>query len=262
MARIGKYVITGELGRGASCIVHSTLDPVVGRQVAVKSVSKAGPPAAVKADIERLQREAQAAGDLQHGNIVAVYEYGEDAANAWIAMEMLNPKTLRQHLAEGYRASPDPLSALVVEILEGLEYAHSRGICHGDVRADNVLLSQHGSAKLIGFGGAGDERADVSAAAAMLKEIFAEPPAVLDAPPPSARDLLEGLRNLSKTRQTGGKLAALRRAIKARRRCSSTTRSACCMRSPRCSTASTRSRRHRAARPRSSASRRAASWSS
>jgi response regulator RpfG family c-di-GMP phosphodiesterase len=213
MARIGKYVITGELGRGASCIVHSTLDPVVGRQVAVKSVSKAGPPAAVKADIERLQREVQVAGTLHHGNIVSVYEYGEDAANAWIAMEMLNPKTLRQHLAEGYKASLDPLAALVVEVLEALEYAHSRGVCHGDLRADNVLLSPHGSAKLIGFGGRGEERSDVVAAAAMLKEAFAEPPPVLDAPPASARELLDALRK--KSAVGGAKLAALRRAIKA-----------------------------------------------
>ncbi|HET7671650.1 MAG TPA: response regulator [Burkholderiales bacterium] len=203
MAKIGKYVVMGEVGRGASCIVYSTLDPDVGRQVAVKAVTKA---LARAADLERLQREAQTGGKLNHGNIAGVYEYGEDGYAAWVAMEMVDGKTLRRHLGEGYRAAAD--ASLVAEILEGLDYAHARGVCHGDLRAENVIVSTQGSAKLIGFLGAGDEAADVRAAATMLKECFAEPPAVLDAPPASARELLEALRGRPR-------LDALRRAMKA-----------------------------------------------
>jgi response regulator RpfG family c-di-GMP phosphodiesterase/tRNA A-37 threonylcarbamoyl transferase component Bud32 len=205
MAKIGKYVVMGEVGRGASCIVYSTLDPDVGRQVAVKSVAKA---LAQAGDIERLQREAQTGGKLNHSNIAGVYEYGEDAAAAWVAMEMIDGKTLRQHLGEGYRAALEPLPTLIAEILEGLDYAHARGVPHGDLRAENVLVSTSGAAKLIGFLGMGDEPADVRAAAGMLKECFAEPPAVLDEPPASARELLEALRGRPK-------LDVLRRAMKA-----------------------------------------------
>ena len=211
MAKIGKYVLMGEIGRGTSCIVYSTHDPDVGRQVAVKTVAKA---LARPGDIERLQREAQIGGKLNHTNIAAVYEYGEDHHAAWLAMEMVEAKSLRQHLAEGYRASLAPLSALVSEILQGLDYAHTRSVAHGEFRAENVLLSSSGSAKLIGFLGQGDEQADVQAAAALLKECFAEPPPVLDAPPATARELLEALRGRSRD-TTGNRLDVLRRAIKA-----------------------------------------------
>ena len=205
MAKIGKYVVMGEVGRGASCVVYSTLDPDVGRQVAVKRVEKAS---ATRADIERLQREAQIGGKLHHGHIAAVYEYSEDAEAAWVAMEMIEAKSLASHLAEGYRAPTDPLPDLVVEILEALQYAHARGVAHGDVRAENVLVSSVG-AKVIGFVGEGEEALDVAAAAQMLKGVFAEAPPVLDSPPASAGELLDALRAKSR-----GKLDALRRAMK------------------------------------------------
>ena len=206
MAKIGKYVVMGEVGRGASCIVYSTLDPDVGRQVAVKTVAKA---LAKPDDIARLQREAQVGGKLNHSHIASVYEYGEDDYAAWVAMEMVDAKSLAQHVAEGYQAPAEPLPELVVEILEALEYAHSRGVAHGDVRAENVLVGPAG-AKLIGFGDDGLESADTAAAATMLKELFAEPLPVLDQPPATVRELLDGLRAKSRNR-----LTALKKAMKA-----------------------------------------------
>ena len=164
MAKIGKYVVMGEVGRGAACIVYSTLDPDVGRQVAVKTVARA---LATPADVARLQREAQVGGKLTHSHITGVYEYGEDDYAAWVAMEMVEAKSLRQHLDEGYRAPLEPLPDLVAEILEALDYAHARGVKHGDVRAENVLVSA-GGVKLIGFADEGDEAADVRAAATLL----------------------------------------------------------------------------------------------
>ena len=206
MAKIGKYVVMGEVGRGRASIVYSTLDPDVGRQVAVKTVAKA---LAKAGDLPRLQRAAQVGGKLIHSHIAAVYEYGEDEYAAWVAMEMVEGKTLAQHLAEGYKAADEPLPDLVVEMLEALEYAHARGVPHGDVRAENVLVSASG-AKLIGFSGDGDEAADVRAAAEMLKAVFVEPPRVLDEPPATVQELLDGLR--AKARN---KLATLRKAMKA-----------------------------------------------
>jgi serine/threonine-protein kinase len=206
MAKIGKYVVMGEVGRGASCIVYSTLDPDVGRQVAVKTVAKA---LARADDIPRLQREAQVGGQLNHSHIAAVYEYGEDDYAAWVAMEMVDAKSLAQHIAEGYKAPAEPLPDLVVEILEALDYAHSRGVTHGDLRAENVLVGPAG-AKLIGFAADGLVSADVAAAAGMLKALLAEPPALLDEPPATARELLDALRARGRS-----KLDALRKAMKA-----------------------------------------------
>lgn len=205
MAKIGKYVVMGEVGRGVASIVYSTLDPDAGRQVAVKTVAKA---LASKGDLTRLKREAEIGADLIHGHIAAVYEYGEDAYAAWVAMEMVEAKTLAQHVAEGYRAPTEPLPDLVVDTLEALSYAHSLGVTHGDVRAENVLVGAAG-VKWIGFAGEGSQAADVAAAAKMLKSVLAEPFPVLDAPPATARELLDGLR-VKKP-----KLDALRRAMKA-----------------------------------------------
>src|SRR3954463_1688659 len=205
MAKIGKYVVMGEVGRGESCIVYSTLDPDVGRQVAVKTVARS---LARPDDIARLQREAQVGGKLNHSNIAAVYEYGEDPYAAWVAMEMVEAKSLAQHLAEGYQAPAEPLPEVVLEILEALEYAHSRGVVHGDVRAENVLVSPAG-AKLIGFGGEGLEPGDPPPAATMLKRFFAEPPPALDQPPATVRELMDALRFKNP------RLGTLRRAMKA-----------------------------------------------
>ena len=205
MAKIGKYVVMGEVGRGAACIVYSTLDPEVGRQVAVKTVARA---LATPADVARLQREAQVGGKLTHSHIAGVYEYGEDDYAAWVAMEMVEAKSLRQHLDEGYKAPLEPLPDLVAEMLEALDYALARGVKHGDLRAENVLVSA-GGVKLIGFADEGDEAADVRAAATLLKEVFAEAPPVLDEPPDTVLELLEGLRTKGKAR-----LSTLRRAMK------------------------------------------------
>ena len=142
MAKIGKYVVMGEVGRGVASIVYSTLDPDAGRQVAVKTVAKA---LASKGDLARLKREAEIGADLIHGHIAAVYEYGEDAYAAWVAMEMVEAKTLAQHVAEGYRAPTEPLPDLVVDTLEALSYAHSLGVTHGDVRAQKVLVGAAGA---------------------------------------------------------------------------------------------------------------------
>jgi response regulator RpfG family c-di-GMP phosphodiesterase/predicted Ser/Thr protein kinase len=210
MARIGKYVVTAELGRGDACIVHSALDAVIGRPVAIKVVSREG--AESSARVARLQREARAGGSLHHGNIVSVYEYGEDAGTAWLAMELVQGRSLREHLAGGYRAAGD--AELVRELLEALDFAHANGVTHGRLSAGSVLVSESGAAKLIGFEGADDEAADLAAAARILKELLSEPPALLDEPQRSARALLEAVRAGSPRRIGGERLGALRRAMK------------------------------------------------
>jgi serine/threonine-protein kinase len=159
MARIGKYVVTGELGRGGMAVVHSALDPVIGRPVAVKVVRKNElEPAAAKRILGRFREEAQSAGNLHHPNIVAIYEYGEDEGAAWIAMELVMGKSLREHLAAGFRPPAGELPGFLVQVLEALDYSHSRGVIHRDIKPGNVLVSEMGEAKITDFGIARVER--------------------------------------------------------------------------------------------------------
>ena len=171
--RIGRYEITEELGRGGMAIVYRGLDPVIKRAAALKVIRKADLDAVDAAQtLERLKREAQAAGSLQHPNVVAVYEYGEDEAHAWIAMELVEGKSLRDHLLAGWRPDLAKLPSVLEELLEALDYSHGRGVVHRDVKPGNVLISDMGVAKMSDFGIARIERSHLTQAGDVLGTPF------------------------------------------------------------------------------------------
>lgn len=152
-ARIGKYQIVGELGKGGMGVVYKGHDPVIRRDVALKVIRKRDlDPQDAESVLERFKREAQAAGNLSHPNIVAIYEYGEDDEYAFIAMECVRGKSLRDHLMAGYRPEFKDFPEVLVQMLEGLEYSHSRGVIHRDIKPGNVLVSEMGVAKISDFG--------------------------------------------------------------------------------------------------------------
>ena len=96
---VGKYEITGELGRGGMGVVYRGRDPVIKREVALKVIRRRDlDPSDAESVLERFKREARAAGSLHHPNIVAIYEYGEDQDAAFIAMECVPGRSLRDHL--------------------------------------------------------------------------------------------------------------------------------------------------------------------
>jgi serine/threonine-protein kinase len=151
--RIGKYEIVGELGKGGMGVVYKGHDPVIRRDVALKVIRKRDlDPQEAEHVLERFKREAQAAGNLSHPNIVAIYEYGEDEENAFIAMECVVGRSLRDHLVAGYRPELKVFPEILVQILEGLEFSHSRGVIHRDIKPGNVLISEMGIAKISDFG--------------------------------------------------------------------------------------------------------------
>ncbi len=151
--KIGKYDITGELGRGGMGIVYKGHDPVIRRDVALKVIRRRDlEQTDADSVLERFKREAQAAGNLSHPNIVAIYEYGEDADYAFIAMECVIGKSLRDHLLAGYRPELRKFPEILDQLLEGLEYSHSRGVIHRDIKPGNLLISEMGTAKISDFG--------------------------------------------------------------------------------------------------------------
>jgi serine/threonine-protein kinase len=167
--QVGRYEISGELGRGGMSVVYRGLDPVIKRAAALKVIRKADLDAAEAAQIlERFKSEAQAAGSLQHPNVVAIYEYGEDDACAWIAMELVEGRTLRDHLLAGWRPDLAKLPVVLEQLLEALDYSHGRGVVHRDLKPGNVLVSDMGIAKISDFGIARIERSQLTQAGEML----------------------------------------------------------------------------------------------
>jgi eukaryotic-like serine/threonine-protein kinase len=148
--QIGRYEILEEIGRGAMGVVFKGRDPLIGRAVAVKTIT-AG--VAESADLlERFYREARAAGGLQHPNIVTIYEMAESEGAPFIAMEYLQGESLEKLIA---RKPALPLGAridYVVQACRALDYAHRRGVIHRDVKPANIVITTDGMVKVVDFG--------------------------------------------------------------------------------------------------------------
>ena len=137
--RIGRFTIVRELGRGGHGIVFLAIDPNLGRRVALKVPR---PEALITPDLRRrFLREAEAAGSLRHGNLVTVYEAGEDGPLCYLAIEYCDGPTLAQWLKEHCDAvSPRLAAEFVAMLAAGVEHAHSLGVLHRDIKPSNVLL--------------------------------------------------------------------------------------------------------------------------
>jgi len=149
----GRYEILRELGRGAMGTVYLGRDPKINRKVAIKTLDYSEVETEELADVKsRFFREAQAAGQLAHPSIVAIYDAGEEHDRAYIAMELLVGETLTR-----YCRPPNllPLSrslAIISEVTAALEYAHSQGVVHRDIKPGNIMLLADGRVKVTDFG--------------------------------------------------------------------------------------------------------------
>jgi len=150
--RLGRYRILGELGRGAMGTVYRAHDPLIEREVAIKTLHP-NLPEDVVADVrQRFLREAKSAGRLNHPNIVTIFDVGEEDGVAYMAMELLEGRSLQQILTESARLPFQTIADLVAQIADALDRAQQLGIVHRDVKPANIVVSASGHAKLTDFG--------------------------------------------------------------------------------------------------------------
>jgi serine/threonine protein kinase len=166
--RFGRYVIVSELGRGAMGAVHRARDPVIEREVAIKTLLPNLPEEAAAEVRERFLREARSAGRLNHPNIVTIYDVGEQDGVAYIAMELLEGRSLQQMLRESNRLSYAQIADIVAQVADGLDHAQQFGIVHRDVKPANIMVSAGGRAKLTDFGVARVEDSSMTQTGAAL----------------------------------------------------------------------------------------------
>ncbi len=152
--KIGKYELRGTLGRGAMGTVLDGWDPAIERRVAIKTVRLADAAADEEAAeaLERFKREAQAAGRLSHANIVGVFDTGETDELAYIVMEFIEGRSLKQVLDAEKSLPPDEAAEIMGQVLAGLEYSHRRGVVHRDIKPANIMLTTDGGVKIADFG--------------------------------------------------------------------------------------------------------------
>jgi serine/threonine protein kinase len=150
MATFGRYEILDKLGEGAMGVVYRARDSAIGRIVALKMLS-----AEVGAEEElhqRFQREAEAIGRLNHPNVVTVYDLGHADGQLYMAMELLEGDDLRSLIDNRAEIPLADRVRILMQICEGLGYAHSRGVVHRDVKPANIHVRAGGKVKILDFG--------------------------------------------------------------------------------------------------------------
>jgi serine/threonine protein kinase len=154
MRQIGRYEILRELGHGAMGVVYAATDPLIGREVAIKTIRlESLGDESTRADLtRRLFREAQSARILSHPGIITIYDVGESGKDAYIVMEFVEGKTLEEVLASGIPQPSATLLSLLSQAAEALDYAHRKGIIHRDIKPSNIMISDNGTVKIADFG--------------------------------------------------------------------------------------------------------------
>jgi Tol biopolymer transport system component len=147
--KIGPYEVAGQIGAGGMGEVYRARDPRLGRDVAIKVL-----PASFSSDSDRLQRfaqEARAAAALNHPNILAIFDIGEDNGAPYVVSELLEGETLRDRLRSG-ALSPRKAIEFALQIAHGLAAAHEKGIVHRDLKPENLFITHDNRVKILDFG--------------------------------------------------------------------------------------------------------------
>ena len=170
---LGRYQIQGVLGKGAMGLVYDGLDPNLNRRVAIKTILTRKLDAETARMISvRFEREVRAVARLNHRNIVQVYDFGTEGELAYIVMEHIQGKELKDFFDAKERFDLKTIFRLMTELLDALEFAHEAGIVHRDIKPANVMVDAAGHAKLTDFGVArvaeSGDQAEATRAGAMV----------------------------------------------------------------------------------------------
>lgn len=152
--KIGKFEIIQKLGEGGMGIVVKARDPHLDRIVAIKTIKVGfGDEAQEKLLIKRFkEREAKATAQLNHSNIVTLYEYGEEGSTLYLVMEYVDGKGLDSLVAQKAVVPIENLLKYVRQVASALDFAHSKGITHRDIKPANIMLTKEGDCKIADFG--------------------------------------------------------------------------------------------------------------
>ncbi|MGB8658563.1 MAG: serine/threonine-protein kinase [Candidatus Zixiibacteriota bacterium] len=154
VAQFGRYKIIQLLGKGGMGTVYKGLDPALDRPVALKTIRlDFALSADEKSELrERLIREAKAAGQLSHPNIVTIYDVGEEGGLHYIAMEYLSGYTLEEFIERKGEINYRIMAKIIMQTCDALSYAHQHGIVHRDIKPANIMLLEDFHAKVMDFG--------------------------------------------------------------------------------------------------------------
>lgn len=164
--RIGPYPVHGVIGRGSMGVVYLGHDPIIDRRVAIKTIQRQllqpGPGTTDYNVAARFRVEAQAAGRLNHRNIVSVYHFGEDPAFDYIVMEYVAGHSVNDYLRLPGRLTTNDVLCLMFQLLDALHYAHESGVVHRDIKPANLMVSGDGRLKITDFGIARTETSQIT----------------------------------------------------------------------------------------------------
>jgi serine/threonine protein kinase len=145
-----RYALDREIGRGGSGAVWLARDEVLGRSVAIKRIGL--PPGASAYDVSRAEREARISAQVNHANVVSVFDFVNDGEHTWLVTEYVEGTTLAQMIRDRGRLTSEEAAPLLLQTADALAAAHGLSIVHRDVKPSNILIGLDGTAKLSDFG--------------------------------------------------------------------------------------------------------------
>src|SRR5436309_7601337 len=151
---IRRYKVVQGIGFGAMGAVYKAFDPLIKRTLAIKTIRLDIPRQSphYKSFLERFRHEAQVSGTLSHPNIVTLFDIGEEGGLPYLAMEFVEGETIASILERGTRFEPEKVVVLISQIASALDYAHSKGVIHRDVKPANLMLYEGDRVKVTDFG--------------------------------------------------------------------------------------------------------------
>ena len=152
IGHIGRYALKYQLGEGGLGTVFAAHDPLLSRLIAVKTLNVELPEEKREAFNTLFINEARAAGGLSHPHIVTVFDAGISDKRAYIAMELLKGRDLRQLRQEGWRATPAQAALIVRRVADALSFAHSKGVIHRDIKPANIFMVGRTQPRVLDFG--------------------------------------------------------------------------------------------------------------